>query len=186
MQLTAVDCDEEQTALNLSFPVGRDSRCSTIGLDERRMGAGMRRLIMIAAMVVLGWAWPGVTFAQLGVPSLGPGPEPGLRTANQRPQLRRSARNYAAASVPPPPLGGSARGRSSQPGTGAFGFTGIGDDSGRADLSGHPVSQYPVVRGDISSAHGARVSRGGANGNARSQSPKKPPADPLEATLPPH
>jgi hypothetical protein len=186
MQLTAVDCDEDQTALNLSFPVGRDSRCSTIGFDERRMGAAMRRLIMIAAMVVLGWAWPGVAFAQLGVPSLGPGPEPGLRRANQRPKLRRSARYYAATPVPPPPLGGTARGRSSHPGTGSFSFTGIVDDSGRADLSGHPVSQYPVVRGDIDSAHGPRVPRGGANGNAHPHSPKKPPTDPFEAALPPH
>jgi len=146
----------------------------------------MRRLIMIAAMVVLGWAWPGVAFAQLGVPSLGPGPEPGLRTANQRPQLRRGARYYAVAPVPPPPLGATARGRSSHPGTGVFSSTGIVDDSGRADLSGHPVSHYPLVRGDINSTNGARISRGGASGNAHPHSPKKPPEDPLEATLPPH
>ena len=43
----------------------------------------MKRLIMLAAMVVLGLVWPEVAFAQLGVPSLGPEPGPRPRTCDR-------------------------------------------------------------------------------------------------------
>lgn len=142
----------------------------------------MRRLVILAVMVVLGWTWPGVAFAQLGVPSQSP--EPGSRTLNPRPQLHRRARSSVSASLPPPPLGGSVRGPSTRSGSSSFSFAGIGDNSGRADLSGHPVAHYPAARGDLNSTNGARVSRGGANGNARPQNSRRPPVDPFEAILP--
>jgi hypothetical protein len=185
MQLTAVISDEDQTASKFRLS-GRSGwhRC-VIDFDERRTGAPMRRLIILAATVVLGSAWQGVAFAQLGIPSLGMG-EPGSRTPSLRPQLRRPMRNYTAAPVPPPPLGATARGRSSRAGSGLFSLTGINDDTGRTDLSGRPASHYPTVRGEISGASGAHFPRGGANGPPRPSSARKPPEDPLEATLPPH
>ncbi len=116
----------------------------------------MKRVFLLAAVVMVASTWARPARAQLGLLNLGTGT--GTSLDNQKNMVKKKQ----STSLPPPPMAGSTRAHSSRS---ARITPGAEDHSfGRIDMAGKPVSGYPAVRGDVSGLNAAHVSRGGANG----------------------
>jgi hypothetical protein len=118
----------------------------------------MKRVFLLAAVVIVASTWARPARAQLGLLNLGTGTEIGIPLDSQKNLVKKKQ----STSLPPPPLARSTRARSSRP---ALPPPSIDDHRfGRIDMAGHPVGGYPAIRGDVSGPSASRVSRGGANG----------------------
>ncbi len=121
----------------------------------------MKRVFLVAAVVLVASTWGRPARAQLGLLNLGTGT--GMNTPLE--SQKNLVKKKQTTSLPPPPVVGSTRGRSSRS---APSPAGIDDHRyGRIDMAGHPISGYPAVRGEVSGNGAAHVSRGGANGSGR-------------------
>jgi hypothetical protein len=121
----------------------------------------MKRVFLLAAVVLVASTWARPARAQIGLLNLGTGTGIGTQLDNQRNLVKKKQ----TTSLPPPPVAGSTRAHSSRSALIASG----GDDHrfGRIDMAGKPMSGYPAIRGDVSGPNAANVSRGGANGQGR-------------------
>jgi len=118
----------------------------------------MKRVFLLAAVVIVASTWARPARAQLGLLNLGTGTGIGIQLDNQKNLVKKKQKT----SLPPPPVAGSTRAHSSRS---ARITPGAEDHSfGRIDLAGKPISGYPVIRGEVSGPNASRVSRGGANG----------------------
>jgi hypothetical protein len=116
----------------------------------------MKRVFLLAAVVIVASTWARPARAQLGLLNLGTGT--GTQLDNQKNMVKKKQ----STSLPPPSVASSARAHSSRS---ALITPGVDDHRfGRIDMAGKPVSGYPAIRGDVSGSNGARVSREGANG----------------------
>src|SRR5208282_6130011 len=121
----------------------------------------MKRVFLLAAVVIVASTWARPARAQLGLLNLGTGTGIGTPLDSQKNLVKKKQ----TTSLPPPPVAGSTRGRSSRS---ALSPPGMDDHRfGRIDMAGHPISGYPAVRGNVSGSGAAHVSRGGANGSGR-------------------
>ena len=116
----------------------------------------MKRVFLLAAVVIVASTWARPARAQLGLLNLGTGT--GTQLDNQKNMVKKKQ----STSLPPPPVAGSTRAHSSRSARIA---PGVEDRSfGRLDMAGKPIAGYPAIRGDVSARNAAHVSRGGANG----------------------
>lgn len=118
----------------------------------------MKRVVLLAAVLIVTSTWARPARAQIGILSLVPNSGIGNRLDN----LKNLARTKQTGSLPLPPVSGSARAHSAIQ-TFASNST-TADRFGRVDLVGHAISGYPAIRGDLNAANASRVPRGGANG----------------------
>jgi phage tail tape-measure protein len=126
----------------------------------------MKRLSLLAAVVILASLWPKPARAQLGIPNVGIGLDMGSKIQNQTSQVKQKKRY-----LPPPPAAGLSRRLPSRSMPSNPGFS---DRSGRIDMAGKPVAGYPAVRGSLSGSSAPKISRGGANGPAKARtSPRR-------------
>jgi hypothetical protein len=117
----------------------------------------MKRVFLLAAVVIVASTWPRPARAQLGIPNLGLGTDIGIPRQDQKIQLKQQPKK----NTPPPPVVGASRGTSSRSARSNIGSL---DRFGRIDMLGKPVKGYPAIRGDLSGPTPTNVSRGGANG----------------------
>ena len=118
----------------------------------------MKRVFLLAAVVIVASTWGRPARAQLGLLNLATGTGIGTQLDNQKNLVQKKQKT----SLPPPPVAGSTRAHSSRS---ALATPGVDDHRfGRTDMAGHPISGYPAIRGDMSGPNAARVSRGGASG----------------------
>ncbi len=118
----------------------------------------MKRVFLLAAVVIVAPTWARPARAQLGLLNLGTGTGIGTPLDSQKNLVKKKQ----STSLPPPPVAGSTRARSSRS---ALTPPGMDDHRfGRIDMAGHPISGYPAIRGEVSGPNASRVSRGGANG----------------------
>ncbi|MGA2700376.1 MAG: hypothetical protein ABSH35_04695 [Isosphaeraceae bacterium] len=118
----------------------------------------MKRVFLLAAVVMVASTWARPARAQLGLLNLGTGTGVGTPLDSQKNLVKKKQ----STSLPPPPVAGSTRARSSRS---ALTHPGMDDHRfGRIDMAGHPISGYPAIRGEVSGPNASRVSRGGANG----------------------
>lgn len=118
----------------------------------------MKRVFLLAAVVIIASTWARPARAQLGLLNLGTGTGIGTQLDNQKNLVKKKQKT----SLPPPPVVGSTRAHSSRS---ARITPGAEDHSfGRIDLAGKPVSRYPAIRGEVSGPNASNVSRGGTNG----------------------
>ncbi len=121
----------------------------------------MKRLFLLAAVVIVASTWARPAHAQLGVLNLGTGTGIGTQLDNQKNLLQKKKQKT---SLPPPPVTASTRAHSSRSAI----TPGVDDHRfGRIDMAGHSIGGYPAIRGDVSGANAGLVSRGGANGSGR-------------------
>ncbi len=117
----------------------------------------MKRVFLLAAVVLIASTWASPAHAQLGLLDLGTGTGVGNPLDSQKNLVKKKQ----STSLPPPPVAGSTRARSSRPAI----TPGLDDHRfGRIDMAGHPIGGYPAIRGNLSGPGATRVSRGGANG----------------------
>ncbi|MGO8903446.1 MAG: hypothetical protein ACLQU5_34665 [Isosphaeraceae bacterium] len=117
----------------------------------------MKRVFLLAAVVIVASIWARPARAQLGLLNLGTGTGIGTRLDNQKNLVQKKQKT----SLPPPPVAGSTRAHSSRS---ALATRGTGDRFGRIDMAGKPISGYPSIRGEVYGPNATHVSRGGANG----------------------
>jgi hypothetical protein len=118
----------------------------------------MKRVFLLATVVIVASTWARPARAQLGLLNLGTGTGIGIPLDSQKNLVKKRQ----STSLPPPPVAGSTRARSSRS---ALTTPGVDDHRfGRIDMAGHPTSGYPAIRGEVSGPNAANVSRGGANG----------------------
>jgi len=118
----------------------------------------MKRVFLLAAVVIVASTWARPARAQLGLLNLGTGTGISTPLDSQKNLVKKKQKT----SLPPPPVAGSTRAHSSRS---ARITPGAEDHSfGRIDLAGKPISGYPAIRGEVSGPNASRVSRGGANG----------------------
>ncbi len=120
----------------------------------------MKRVFLLAAVLIVTSTWARPARAQLGILSLGGNTGISNQLANQK----NLSRKKLTKPLLPPPVIGAIKAHGSQP---IRGNSAAADRYGRVDLVGHQISGYPAIRGDITSANAATVSRGGANGQGR-------------------
>jgi len=118
----------------------------------------MKRVFLLAAVVIVASTWARPARAQLGLLNLGTGTGIGTPLDSQKNLVKKKQ----STSLPPPPVAGSTRAHSSRsarttPGAEYHSF-------GRIDMAGKPISGYPAVRGEVFGPNAPHVSRGGANG----------------------
>jgi len=118
----------------------------------------MKRFFMFVAVVILSASWASPLQAQVGIGGFGGVIDPLSQTKAARGQTKPKDKQYTEAK----PKAG--RARATRPSKYSYNYN-VLDRFGRKDLSGHPVSRYPAIRGDLESM---QVSRGGANGSKRS------------------
>jgi hypothetical protein len=118
----------------------------------------MKRFFMLMAAVILSASWASPAQAQLGIGGFGgvSGPLLGIEAAKSQTKLKNQ--QYTKKAKPK-----SRRAQATRPSKSSYNYNSL-DRFGRKDLSGHPVSGYPAIRGDIDSM---AVSRGGANGSSK-------------------
>ena len=118
----------------------------------------MKRVFLLAAVVIVASTWARPARAQLGLLNLGTGTGMGTQLDNQKNLVKKKQNT----SLPPPPVAGPTRAHSSRSAPIAPGV----DDHrfGRIDMAGKSIAGYPAIRGDVSGPNAAHVSRGGANG----------------------
>jgi hypothetical protein len=118
----------------------------------------MKRVFLLAAVVIVASTWARPARAQLGLLNLGSGTRIGTQLDNQKNLIKRKQKT----SLSPPPVAGSTRAHSSRS---ALITPGVDDHRfGRIDMAGKPISGYPAIRGEVFGPNAANVSRGGANG----------------------
>ncbi|MBV8129685.1 MAG: hypothetical protein JO114_18710 [Planctomycetaceae bacterium] len=118
----------------------------------------MKRVFLLAAVVIVASTWARPARAQLGLLNLGTGTGIGTQLDNQKNLVKRKQKT----SLSPPPVASSTRAHSSRS---ALITPGVDDHRfGRIDMAGKPISGYPAIRGDVFGPDAANVSRGGANG----------------------
>jgi hypothetical protein len=118
----------------------------------------MKRVFLLAAVVIVASTWARPARAQLGLLNLGTGTGIGTQLDNQKNLIKRKQKT----SLSPPPVAGSTRAHSSRS---ALITPGVDDHRfGRIDMAGKPISGYPAIRGEVFGPNAANVSRGGANG----------------------
>lgn len=118
----------------------------------------MKRFLFFGALMLAASTWTSTARAQFGMGGFGGRhPDPLTQIKTDRGEIKSRLNTYTHA---PTHRGRIMRPQPTNPAS--------MDTYGRMDLSGHPVAGYPVVRGDL---HGARVSRGGANGVGRRRPP---------------
>jgi len=119
----------------------------------------MKRVFLLAAVVIVASTWARPARAQLGLLNSGTGTGIGIQLDNQKNLVKKTQKT----SLPPPPVAGSTRAHSSRSAPIALGV----DDHrfGRIDMAGKPTSGYPAIRGEVFGPHATPVSRGGANGH---------------------
>ncbi len=116
----------------------------------------MKRVFLLAAVVILASTWARPAHAQLGLLNLGTGTGVGAPLDSQKNLVKKKH----STSLPPPPVAGTSRAHTSRP---VLSRPGVEDHRfGRIDMAGHPVGGYPAIRGDVSGPNAGRVSRGGA------------------------
>jgi len=121
----------------------------------------MKRVFSLAAVVLVASTWASPAHAQLGLLNLGTGTGVGNPLDVQKNLVKKKQ----STSLPPPPVAGSTRARSSRS---TPSLPGLDDHRfGRIDMSGHPIGGYPAIRGNLTGPDAARVNRGGANGTGR-------------------
>ena len=126
----------------------------------------MKRFILFVAVVILASAWSSPAKAQYGLGGLGNIPDMSAEVDAMRTEQKQQVSKYAK---PQSRVSRGAPARSSLSNPPSI------DRYGRMDLSGHPVSGYPIVRGDLTGPSSPRVSRGGANGLVKKKrSPRQP------------
>ena len=115
----------------------------------------MKRVFLLAAVVIVASTWARPARAQLGLLNSGIG----IQLDNQKNLVKKTQKT----SLPPPPVAGSTRAHSSRSAPIALGV----DDHrfGRIDMAGKGISGYPAIRGNVFGPHATPVSRGGANGH---------------------
>jgi hypothetical protein len=121
-------------------------------------GAAMKRVFLLASVLIVTLTWAMPARAQIGILSLASNSGIGSQLDNHKNPAKKKQTN----SLPPPPVTASARAHSSQifrP------DPAVADRFGRVDNVGHKITGYPVIRGDVNSANAALVPRGGANGS---------------------
>jgi hypothetical protein len=120
----------------------------------------MKRVFLLAAVVIVASIWARPARAQLGLLNLGTGTGIGTQLDNQKNLVKRKQKT----SLSPPPVAGSTRAHSSSSRS-ALITPGVDDHRfGRIDMAGKPISGYPAIRGDVFGPNAANVSRGGTNG----------------------
>ena len=120
----------------------------------------MKRVFLLAAVVIVASTWGRPARAQLGLLNLGTGTGIGTQLDNQRNLVKKKQKT----SLPPPPVAGSTRAHSSRSAI----TPGVDDHRfGRIDMAGHSIGGYPAIRGSVAGPNAAHVSRGGANGSGR-------------------
>ncbi len=117
----------------------------------------MKRVFLLAAVVIVASTWATPARAQLGLLNLATGTGIGTQLDNQKNLVQKKQKT----SLPPQPVAGSTRAHSSRP---ALITPGTGDRFGRIDMAGKPISGYPAIRGEVYGPNATHVTRGGANG----------------------
>ena len=118
----------------------------------------MKRVFLLAAVVLVASTWARPARAQLGLLNPGTGTGIGIQLDNQKNLVKRKQKT----SLPPPPVAGSTRAHSSRS---ALITPGVDDHRfGRIDMAGKPTSGYAAIRGELNGPGAVHVSRGGANG----------------------
>ena len=118
----------------------------------------MKRFFMLGAVLILGTSWASPAQAQVRIGGFGGVIDPLSQTKAATGQTKPIDQQSTEAK----PKAG--RPRATRPSKYSYNHNML-DRFGRKDLSGHPVSRYPAIRGDLESM---QVSRGGANGSKRS------------------
>src|SRR5271157_4834543 len=114
----------------------------------------MKRVFLVTAVVIVASTWGRPARAQLGLLNLGTGTGIGIPLDSQKNLVKKKQET----SLPPPPVAASSRAHSSRS---ALIAPGIDNHRfGRIDMAGHPISGYPVIRGDVSGPNASRVLRG--------------------------
>ncbi|MGO9922651.1 MAG: hypothetical protein ACLQIB_49145 [Isosphaeraceae bacterium] len=118
----------------------------------------MKRVFLLAAVVIVASTWARPARAQLGLLNLATGTGIGTRLDDQKNLVKKKQKT----SLPPPPVAGSTRAHSSRS---ALITRGVDDHRfGRIDMAGKPISGYPAIRGEVFGPNATHVTRGGANG----------------------
>jgi len=121
----------------------------------------MKRVFLLAAVLIIASTWARPARTQLGLLNLGTGAGIATPLDSQKNLVNKKPRT----TLPPPPVAALTRGRSTRS---ALTTPGVDDHRyGRTDLAGHPIAGYPVIRGEVSGTNATHVSRGGANGRGR-------------------
>jgi hypothetical protein len=119
----------------------------------------MKRFFMLMAAVILSTSWASPAQAQLGIVGFGgvSGPLRGIEAPKSQTKLKNQQYTKARPK--------SRRAQATRPSKSSYNYNYNSlDRFGRVDLSGHPISGYPAIRGNIDSM---AVSRGGANGSSK-------------------
>jgi len=120
----------------------------------------MKRVFLLAAVVIVASTCARPAHAQLGLLNLGTGTGVDTPLDGQKNLVKKKQ----STSLPPPPVAGSTRAHSTRPAI----TPGLDDHRfGRIDMAGHPIGGYPAIRGSVAGPNAAHVSRGGANGSGR-------------------
>jgi hypothetical protein len=119
----------------------------------------MRRFVLFVAVALALASWNGPAKAQYGF-GFGQGSDPNAEIEAARSRAKQQLQKYSK------PSGPGALGSAGRPAIGG----GFRDRYGRADLAGHAVAGYPMVRGELDTIH---VSKGRANGGRRSFTPPR-------------
>jgi len=114
----------------------------------------MKRVFLLAAVVIVASTWERPARAQFGLIDLGSGTGVGIPRDSQK----NLDKKKQSTSLPPPPVAGSTRAHSGRSGGG---YSGIDDHRfGRIDMSGHPVGGYAAIRGETYGPNAVHPSRG--------------------------